>query len=199
MNTNGQPETFGGIFNAEDGFALAAVPAGEKWNRGSNSLVSVMVDRGASGHYFGVALIPRLMFRLDNYQELTIRRWITTAGGHQLDGAGQGLLWGHIIDAEGVLHLIQIPVLIAPGLGRNLFSVKQVSRNGVVQSSTNTTQGWRQRTSRFDSKSLRMTYTSFRWTFLMGAARRCSQCKRRLPPPSGIGGWCTSTGRVWSS
>ena len=37
-NINGQPETFGGIINAEDGLALAAVPAVEKWNRGSNSL-----------------------------------------------------------------------------------------------------------------------------------------------------------------
>ena len=58
-NTSGQPETFGGITNAKDGLALAAVPAAEKWNRGSNSLVSVMVNSGASGHYFDDALIPR--------------------------------------------------------------------------------------------------------------------------------------------
>ena len=101
-NTSGQPETFGGITNAEDGLALAVVPAAEKWNRGSNSVVSVMVDSGASGHYFDDALIPGLRYRLDNYQELAIRRWITTAGGHQLEGAGQGLLLGHIIDAQGV-------------------------------------------------------------------------------------------------
>ena len=73
-NTNGQPETFGGIPNAEDGLALAVVPAAEKWNRGSNRLVSVMVDSGASGHYFDDALIPRLRYRLDNYQALAIRR-----------------------------------------------------------------------------------------------------------------------------
>ena len=29
-NTNGQPETFGGITNAENGLELAAVPAAEK-------------------------------------------------------------------------------------------------------------------------------------------------------------------------
>ena len=118
-NTSGQPETFGGITNAKDGLALAVVPAAEKWNRGSNSLVSVMVDSGASGHYFDDALIPRLRYRLENYQELAIRRYITTAGGHQLEGAGQGLLRGHIIDAQGVQRLIQISVLIVPGLGRN--------------------------------------------------------------------------------
>ena len=131
-NTSGQPETFGGIANAEDGLALAVVPAAERWNRGSNSLVSVMVDSEASGHYFDDALIPRLRYRLENYQELAVRRYITTAGGHQLEGGGQGLLRGHIIDAQGVQRLIQISVLVVPGLGRNLFSVKQASRNGVV-------------------------------------------------------------------
>ena len=87
-NTNGQPEIFGGSTDAEDGLALAAVPAAEKWNRGSNSLVSVMVDSGVSGHYFDDALIPGLRYRLDNYQALAIRRWITTAEGHQLKEAG---------------------------------------------------------------------------------------------------------------
>ena len=76
-----------------------------------------MVESGASGHYFDDALIPGLRYRLDNYQELAIRRWITTAGGHQLEDAGQGLLWGHIIDALEVQRPIQIPVLIVPGLG----------------------------------------------------------------------------------
>ena len=131
-NTSGQPETFGGITNAEDGLALAVVPAAEKWNRGSNSLVSVMVDSGASGHYFDDALILGLRYRLDNYQELAIRRYITTAGGYQLEGAGQGLLRGHIIDVQGVQRLFQISVMVVPGLGRNLVSVNQASRNGVV-------------------------------------------------------------------
>ena len=89
-----------------------------------------MVDSGASGHYFDDALIPRLRYRFDNYQELAIRRYITTAGRHQMEGAGQ--VWGHIIDAQGVKRLIQISVLIVPDLGRNLFSIKQASRNGLV-------------------------------------------------------------------
>ena len=110
-NTNGQPETFGGSTDAEDGLALAAVPAAEKWNRGSNSLVSVMVDSGVSGHYFDDALIPGCRYRLDNYQALAIRRWITTAGGHQLKEAGQGLPRGHFIDAQGLKRLTQLSVL----------------------------------------------------------------------------------------
>ena len=73
-NTSGQPETIGGITNAENGLALAVVQAAEKWSRGSNSLVRAMVDSGASGHYFDDALIPRLRYILKNYQELAIRR-----------------------------------------------------------------------------------------------------------------------------
>ena len=68
-NTSGQPETFGGITNTEDGLTLAVVPAAEKWNCGSNSLVSMMVDSGASGHYFDDALVPRLRYR--PYQKLS--------------------------------------------------------------------------------------------------------------------------------
>ena len=124
-NTNGQPETFGGIINAEDGLALAAVSAAEKWNRRSNRLFSVMVGSGASGHYFDDALIPGLRYRLDNYQALAIRRWITTAGGHQLKEAGQGLLRGHSIGAQGLKRLTRLLVLATPDVERDLFSVKQ--------------------------------------------------------------------------
>ena len=76
-----------------------------------------MVGSGESGHYFDDGLVPGLRYRLDNYQELAIRRWITTAGEHQLEGTGQGLLRGHIIDAQRVQGLIQISVLIVLGLG----------------------------------------------------------------------------------
>ena len=124
-NTNWQPETFDGSTDAEDGLALAAVPAAEKWNRGSNSLVSVMGDSGVSGHYFDDALIPGLRYRLDNYLALAIRRWITTARGRQLKEAGQGLPRGHSIDAEGVKRLTQLSVMAGPDTGWDLFSVKQ--------------------------------------------------------------------------
>ena len=124
-NTNGQPETFCGSTDAEDGSALAAVPAEEKWSHGSNSLVSVMVYRGVSGHYFDDALIPGLRYRLDNYQALVIRRWITTAGGHQLKEAGQGLPRGHSIGAQGLKRLIQLSVLAGPDAGWDLSLVKQ--------------------------------------------------------------------------
>ena len=42
------------------------------------------------------------------------------------------MLRGHVIDDKGVRRLIQLSCLTVPGLGRNLFSVKQAARNGVV-------------------------------------------------------------------
>ena len=78
-----------------------------------------------SGHYFDDALIPGLRYRLDNYQALAIRRWITTARGHQLKEAGQGLPRSHSIGAQGLKRLTQLSVLTGPDAGWELFSVKQ--------------------------------------------------------------------------
>ena len=137
---NGQPETFGGSTDAEDGLALPAVPAAEKWNRGSNSLVSVMVDSGVSGYYFDDAQIPEFRYRLDNYQALAIRRWITAAEGHQLKEAGQGLLRGHSIGAQGLKRLTQLSVLAESDAGWDLFSVRQDGALSWVESLSGTSE-----------------------------------------------------------
>ena len=84
-----------------------------------------MVDNGPSGHKFNYALVSGLRYKLDNYLELPIRRWVITVGGHQLKGAGQGLLLGHTVDAQGLKRPIELSVLVVPGLGWNLFLVKQ--------------------------------------------------------------------------
>ena len=42
------------------------------------------------------------------------------------------MLQGHVVDNKGVQRSIQFPCLTVPGLGRNLFSVKQAARNGLV-------------------------------------------------------------------
>ena len=88
-NTNGQPETFCGTTPAEDRLALAARPAEETWKRGNTRSVSVVVDNGASGHSFDNFRFSGLRYKLENYQEIAMRWWITTAGGHQLKGVGQ--------------------------------------------------------------------------------------------------------------
>ena len=85
-----------------------------------------------SDHFFEDGLFPGLRRELDSYQELDIRRRITTSGRHQLKSTGHELLRGHIIDIQEVQRLIQLSVLVVADLGWNLFSVKKASRNGVV-------------------------------------------------------------------
>ena len=130
--SNDQTELFGGITNAEDGSTLKVGPVVGAWNRHSNDAVNVVVDSGASGHYFDDTIIPGLRDNLDNYQLLDVPRKITTAGKGHLYGVAQGILRGRVIDDKGQRRLVQLSCLIVPGLGRNLFSVKQAARNGIV-------------------------------------------------------------------
>ena len=102
-NTNELTETFCGITTAEDR----------------------LVDNGESGHSFDNCRFTGLSYKLENYQELAIRRWITTAGGHQLKGAGQELLRGLSIDTQGLKRLTQLSLLAGPDVGRDFFSVEQ--------------------------------------------------------------------------
>ena len=80
----------------------------KNWNRDNNSSVSVMVDSGASCRYFDDAIFPGLRYTLNNYQGMALRHLITTVGGHELKGAGQGLFRSHTIDTKGVYRLIQL-------------------------------------------------------------------------------------------
>ena len=130
--SNDQTEFFGGITNAEDGSALKVGPVAGVWNGHSNDTVNVLVDSGASGHYFDDTIFPGLRDNLDNYQVLDAPRKITTAGKGHLYGVAQGVLRGWVIDDKGERRLVQLSCLIVPGLGRNLFSVKQAARSGII-------------------------------------------------------------------
>ena len=55
---------------------------------------------------------------------MTTRSWLYGGRLQQKGesiGGGQGMLRGHIIDAQGVQRLIQISLLIVPSLGWILF------------------------------------------------------------------------------
>ena len=60
------------------------------------------------------------------------RKLSTTGVGGGLNGTAQGVLRGHVIDDKGVRRLFRLSCLIVPGLGRNLFSVKQAARYDVM-------------------------------------------------------------------
>ena len=94
--------------------------------------VTVLVESGASRHYFDDLIIPSLKHGLLNYVLLTTPRKILTAGGAWLDGTGQGILQDLVTDNHGEQHLARIAILIVLGIGRNLFSVKSETKKEVV-------------------------------------------------------------------
>ena len=56
-----------------------------------NTNLALMVESGASGHYFDDAIIRDVKHRLQDYVHLTTPRKILTAGGAKLDGTAEGV------------------------------------------------------------------------------------------------------------
>ena len=61
-----------------------------------SNLATVMMDSGASGHYFDDAIMRDLKHRLQDYVHLTTPRKILTAGRAMLDGTVEGVLQGFV-------------------------------------------------------------------------------------------------------
>ena len=79
-NTYGQPEVFWGI-STEDGSALTIGATARPRTGWSNYSVNVLVDSGASGHYFDNVIIPGFRDRLEECKVLDVPRKISTTGG----------------------------------------------------------------------------------------------------------------------
>ena len=94
--------------------------------------VTVLVDSGAFGHYFDDLIIPSLKHRLLTYVLLTTPRKILTAGGSSLGGTAEGVHQGLDTDNHGEQYLPRIAILIVPGIGQFVFSVKLATKKGVV-------------------------------------------------------------------
>ena len=98
----------------------------------NSNLATLMVDSGASGHYFDDAIIRDLKHRLQDYVHLTKLRKIFNAGGAMLDGTAEGVLQGLTIDDNGNPILGRVDIVVVPGIGRNLFSVMTADKKGIA-------------------------------------------------------------------
>ena len=92
-----------------------------------SNLVHVLVDSGESDHYLDDFLISELNCRRLDCTGLTRPRKIFTAGEALFDGTGEEIPHG---DGNG--RLVRIQILGVPTIGRNLFSVKTATRNGII-------------------------------------------------------------------
>ena len=127
VGTNGEREPLYGTALMAPG----PVAFKHKPSAGDDS-VNVLVNSGASGHYFDDLIIPSLKYCLLNYVLLTTPRKIFTAGGALLDGTAEGILQRLVTDNHGEHHLAWITILIVPGIERNIFSVKSATKKGIV-------------------------------------------------------------------
>ena len=124
--------------DGEGGSLYGMTPVGpepaeiEHKTRESDNVVTVLVNSGASGHYFDDTIIPDLKLLVQDYTSLSTPRTILTIGGSLLEDTAEGVLQGLITDDYGEQHPAQIVILIAPGIGRNIFSVKTAERKGIV-------------------------------------------------------------------
>ena len=114
--------------------ALGASPsvAVTSEDRFNTNLATLMVDSGASGHYFDDAIIRDLKHRLQDYVHLPTPRKIFTAGGTMLDGTAEGVLQGLVADDNGNQILVWVVIVVVPGIGRNLFSVMTATKKGIT-------------------------------------------------------------------
>ena len=96
----------------------------------NSSLVTIMVDNGASGHYFNDVIIRDPKHCLQDYVHLTLRKILST-GGALLDGTAEGVLQGRVTDNNDNRIFIRVDILV-PGIERKLFSVMQAAKWSIV-------------------------------------------------------------------
>lgn len=89
--------------------------------------INMNIDSGASDDLVSDKPILRLRDRVRDYSKLTERKTIVTAGNMQVFATATGTKWGYILDQAKRRVPSRISVVIVPGLGRNLFSVKAMN------------------------------------------------------------------------
>ena len=97
----------------------------------NSNLVTLMMDSGASGHYFDDAIIRDLKYRLQYCVDLFMPRKILTAGGALLNGMSEGVLQGLVTDNNGNKTLVWVDIVVMPGIGCNFFSVMTAAQTSI--------------------------------------------------------------------
>ena len=95
------------------------------------TIAALLVDSGATDHYLGDKLVPRLRDKMLNLIKLVVPKRIPTVGGHALLGTEQGIMFGTFADNKGLRHVVKLLSVIVSGLGRNIFSSAVASKKGV--------------------------------------------------------------------
>ena len=129
------------------------------------NLVTIIVDSGASSHYVDDAMIRDIKHRLQDYVHLAMHRKILIGGGALLDGTAEGVLQGLVADGHGNEILVQVDIVVVPGIGCNLFQCVRQQPKRVLWSSLSTKlPGRRDSTSPCHYGARATTFTRSCWT-----------------------------------
>ena len=93
----------------------------------------MLVDSGSSTHYFvDPKSVHRVESRTQDCIELCPPMEIKAAAGHNtLIGTAQGTLVVVVCDTQDICRDVKLPIILVPGLGRNLFFTAMAAQKGV--------------------------------------------------------------------
>ena len=91
----------------------------------------MLVDSGSSKHLVDPKLIHRVESRMQDYTKINPPMEIEAAGHNNLFGIAQGTLLVVVRDTQDVCRTVKLPIVLVPGLGRNLFSTVSAAQKGV--------------------------------------------------------------------
>ncbi|CAN0360431.1 unnamed protein product, partial [Ascophyllum nodosum] len=91
----------------------------------------MLVDSGSSKHFVDPELVHKVESRMQNYTNISPPMEIKAAGHNTLLGIAQGTLLVVVRDTQGICRTVKLPIVLVPGLGRNLFSTAMAAQKGV--------------------------------------------------------------------
>ena len=91
----------------------------------------MLVDSGSSKYFVDPKLIHRVESRMQVYTPIDPPMETKAAGHNTLFGIAQGTLLVVVRDTQDICRTVKLPIVLVPGLGRNLFSTAMAAQKGV--------------------------------------------------------------------
>ena len=91
----------------------------------------MLVDSGSAKHFVDPKLVHRVETRMQDYTKISPPMEIEAAGHNTLLGIAQGTLLVVVRDTHDICRTVKLPIVLVPGLGRNLFSTAMAFQKGV--------------------------------------------------------------------
>ena len=94
----------------------------------------LLVHSGSSKHFVDPELIREVESRMLEFTRIEPPMEITAAGDNVLRGTAQGILLVVVRGTDNVLRTVKLPMVLAPGSKRNLFSCSAELKKALKQS-----------------------------------------------------------------